>query len=88
MAHKGLTTQMNYSHHDLRKATEKSIREDGVRVIQESDNGIQTAITSDDGKRVVAIVGLNGCRYLPNPDPDPMDEIMLLAMASARREHK
>jgi len=78
---------MTCSHHNLPKATDKEIREDGIRVIQDSDKGIQTTIMSNDGSRVLAVVGLNGCRYLPNPDPDPMDEIMLLAM-SARKEHK
>jgi hypothetical protein len=76
------------SHHDLPKVTEKEIREDGIRVIKESDRGVQTTVMSADGKRVLAVVGLNGCRYLPNPDPDPMDEIMLLALEAARKEHK
>jgi hypothetical protein len=79
---------MDCSHHKLPKATENDIRKDGVRIIRETDKGIQTTITSNDGKRVLAVVGLNGCRYLPNPDPDPMDEIMLLAMAAARKESK
>ena len=78
---------MMCSHHGLPKATEKEMRQDGVRVIQDTDRGVQTTIVSDDKKKVLAVVGLNGCRYLPNPDPDPMDEIMLLAMA-ARKESK
>jgi hypothetical protein len=52
------------------------------------DHCHQTVVLSDDKKRVLAVVGLNGCRYLPNPDPDPMDEIMLLALDAARKEHK
>jgi hypothetical protein len=88
MAQRGTKTQMIQTHHDLPKVTEKEIREEGVRVIRESDRGVQTAVVSTDGKRVLAVVGLNGCRYLPNPDPDPMDEIMLLALEAARKEHK
>ena len=63
-------------------------REEILRVIQDTDRGIQTVVLSDDKKRVLAVVGLSGCRYLPNPDPDPMDEIMLLALDAARKEHK
>jgi len=54
-------------------------------VIQDTDRGIQTVVYSNDRKSVLAVVGLNGCRYLPNPDPDPMDEIMLLALEAARK---
>jgi hypothetical protein len=79
---------MIQSHHDLPKTTEKEVRENGARVIADTDRGIQTVVLSNDKKRVLAVVGLNGCRYLPNPDPDPMDEIMLLALDAARKEHK
>jgi hypothetical protein len=83
-----MKARMIQSHHDLPKAMEKEVRESGARVIQDTDRGIQTVVLSDDKKRVLAVVGLNGCRYLPNPDPDPMDEIMLLALDAARKEHK
>jgi hypothetical protein len=88
MAHAGTKARMIQSHHDLPKVTEKEVRECGARVIQDTDRGIQTVVLSSDKKRVLAVVGLNGCRYLPNPDPDPMDEIMLLALDAARKEHK
>lgn len=79
---------MIQSHHDLPQTTEKAVRENGARVIADTDRGIQTVVLSNDKKRVLAVVGLNGCRYLPNPDPDPMDEIMLLALDADRKEHK
>ena len=63
------------------------MKSNGSRVIRETDRGVQMTVMSNDHKKVLAVVGLNGCRYLPNPDPDPMDEIMLLAMA-ARKESK
>jgi hypothetical protein len=84
MAHRRSTARMDCSHHKLPKATEKDIRENAARVIHETDKGVQTTIMSNDQKKVLAVVGLNGCRYLPNPDPDPMDEIMLLAMAAEK----
>jgi hypothetical protein len=88
MARRGMKARMIQSHHDLPKATEKDVLESGARVIQDTDRGIQTVVLSNDKNRVLAVVGLNGCRYLPNPDPDPMDEIMLLALDAARKEHK
>jgi hypothetical protein len=76
------------THHDLPKVTEKDVREDGSRVLRDTDQGIQVAVVSDDHKTVRSVVGLNGCRYLPNPLPDPMDEIMLLAVEAARKGNK
>ena len=86
MAHRRPIARMLNSHHELPKATEKDIRENAARIIQKTDKGIQTTITSNDQKKVLAVIGLNGCRYLPNPDPDPMDEIMLLAMAAEKEK--
>lgn len=79
---------MIQTHHDLSKVTEKDVREDGPRVLRDTDQGIQVAVVSDDNKTVRSVVGLNGCRYLPNPHPDPMDEIMLLAVEAARKGNK
>jgi hypothetical protein len=79
---------MLQTHHNLPKVTEKDIRENGTHVIRDSDQGIQTVVVGDDHKTVRAIVGLNCARLLPNPDPDPMDEIMALAVELARKENK
>jgi hypothetical protein len=42
--------------------------------MHDADQGVQTAIVAQDGS-VRAVVGLNCVRYLPNADPDPLDEI-------------
>ena len=74
-------------HHDLEKFTEREIRERGAQILLRADQGIQTTVVGDDGQ-VRSVVGLNGIRYLPDPDPDPLDEVMLLALDAARKETK
>jgi hypothetical protein len=74
-------------HHELQKFTEREIRENGAQLLKCADQGIQAAIVGDDGK-VRSVVGLNGIRYLPDPDPDPLDEVILLALDTVRKETK
>jgi hypothetical protein len=75
------------THHELTPITEKELREDGPRVLGITDQGIQAIVVGED-LNVRTVVGLNGCRYLPNPDPDPLDEILRLVLDSTRSESK
>ncbi len=74
-------------HHHLTRATEQEVRENGAQVLRNADQGIQTAVVGTDGS-VRAVVGLNGNRYLPDPDPDPLDEILRSALESSSSEPK
>ncbi len=77
-----------YKHHDLTRVTEEQLSADPGQVLSNADQGIQTAILSADGKTIRSIVGLNGTRYLPDPDPDPLDEILGLALEAAEGKTK
>lgn len=63
------------THHELPKVSEEQIRERGAEILQNADAGIQTAVVGSDG-RLRSVIGLNGCRYLPDADPDPLEEIL------------
>lgn len=60
----------------MNRATERDLRANGWRVLRDIDQGIQVAIVTDDNKTIRAIVGVNDCRYLPNPTPNPLDELL------------
>ncbi len=68
------------THRDLATMSTQEFAEQGAKAIADADQGIQTAITGGDGS-VRTIVGLNGVRYLPDPDPDPLDEIMRVILS-------
>lgn len=57
--------------------TEDELRDEAVQrqVLSDADLGIQTVVVSADGS-IRTVVGLNGVRYLPDPYPDPLDEIL------------
>jgi hypothetical protein len=74
-----------YQHSELSKATQEEITKDPSAVLKAADQGIQTAIVSADGKRIRSIVGLNGTRYLPDPDSDPLDEILRSAIMKEQK---
>jgi len=76
------------THYDLPKVTEQEARANGAQAFLNADQGIQTAVVAKDGMSISAVIGLNGVRYLPDPDPDPLDEIVRLALAAARAERK
>lgn len=76
------------THHNLQKVTEEDIRDHGAEILKCADQGIQTAVVARDGKTVKTVIGLNGCRYLPDPDPDPLDEILLMALHAVRGKAK
>jgi hypothetical protein len=65
------------THDELPVAKQQDIHDQATRIMSDADQGIQTAIVAADGK-VRSIVGLNGVRYLPDPDPDPLDELLLM----------
>jgi hypothetical protein len=74
-------------HDKLAKATEAEIQANGAQVLSNADQGIQTAVVAANGK-VRTVIGLNGFRYLPDPDPDPLEEIMYAALDHAREKSK
>jgi hypothetical protein len=75
------------THHELPQITEKDAPEKAAQVISDADRGIQTTVVAGNGT-VRTVIGLNGIRYLPDPDPDPLDEIMRLALDTARSDRK
>jgi hypothetical protein len=76
------------THNDLSKATEAELRDNASQILSDADQGIQTAIVAEDGKTVLAVVGLNGTRYLPDPDPDPLDEVLRQVVQSSQDQNK
>jgi hypothetical protein len=76
------------THHTLSKTSESEIRNNPSQVLANADRGIQTAVLSKDGERVVAVVGLNGIRYLPDPNPDPLDEVLRVVLESGESSNK
>jgi hypothetical protein len=78
VSHRKSTARLN-THHDLQKMTEEQVRANGAQIVHDADQGIQTAIVARDGS-VRAVVGLNCVRYLPDADPDPLDEIAWSAL--------
>ena len=77
-----------YQHSDLTKVKQEQVREKASVILKDADKGIQTAILSTDGKTVTSIIGLNGTRYLPDPSPDPLEEVLRALVAKAAGEKK
>jgi hypothetical protein len=75
------------THHSLSKITQDELLADPSRIFTDADQGIQTAIVSKNGN-VHAVVGLNGIRYLPDPDPDPLDEVLRVALEGQQGQRK
>jgi len=75
------------THHELPRVKEKDFPAKAAQVITDADQGIQTTVIADNGT-VRTVIGLNGVRYLPDPDPDPLDEIVRLVLDSAQGEKK
>ena len=72
------------THRELSKITEVELRTNAAALLRDADQGIQTAIMSKDGKTIRAVAGLNGIRYLPDPDPDPLDDIFKEVLESSK----
>jgi hypothetical protein len=72
------------THRDLPTITDEEFKDKGTQIFKDADNGIQTTIMSADRKTVLAVVGLNGVRYLPDPDPDPLEDLLRLALEDSR----
>ena len=73
----GRRTVVVKTHRDLRSITEEEFQRTSERVLRDADRGIQTAIIGPDGKTVKTIIGMNGHRFLRDPDPDPLAEIQV-----------
>jgi hypothetical protein len=71
----------------LQKVTEAEIKKSGTQMLNNADQGIQTSVVSENGK-VRSVIGLNGCRYLPDPDPDPLEEILYAALHPSLEKSK
>jgi hypothetical protein len=75
------------THYKLRKVTEAEFRQNAAQFMRDADAGIQTVVVSDAGK-VRTVIGLNGCRYLPDPTPDPLDELLQIAVEMPAAERR
>lgn len=56
-------------------------------ILHDANAGVQTAILDASGN-VRAVVGLNGRRYLPSADPDPLEEALLDALEAVKGERR
>ena len=68
------------THRDLPRMSEAEIRENATQFLKNADHGIQTAVCGSDGATLRSVIGLNGFRYHPDPTPDPLDEIVRMAL--------
>lgn len=75
------------THDKLRTISQADFVAKAVDVLRDADRGHQTTVRSDDGG-VCATIGLNGHRFFPDPDPDPLDDILRLALNSDKLEQK
>lgn len=53
----------------LPKITETDFNERAGEILRQAKNGRQVAIVDSEG-RIKTIVGMNGVRFLPDPEPD------------------
>lgn len=60
----------------LKRVSNEQFRRASLEIVRAADRGIQTAISDTTG-RGVTVIGLNGARLLPDPTPDPLDELIL-----------
>lgn len=70
-------------HHELRTVTQSDFAKKAQDVLHEADRGNQTTVRREDGS-IAATVGLNGHRFFPDPNPDPLDDILKLALQTEK----
>lgn len=75
------------THDKLRTVTQNEFAAKAADVLRDADRGIQTVVTSADGS-VIATIGLSGHRFFPDPNPDPLDAILQLALSTGKVEQK
>ena len=77
------------THRDLPKVTAEELQDVAVQrqVLSDGDQGIQTAVVGPDGS-IKTVIGLNGVRNLPDPYPDPLDEILQQVLDAAGKDTK
>jgi hypothetical protein len=68
--------QIAKHHNEFQEVTTENFQEQASTVLANANQGVQTKVVDGTG-RVRAVIGLNGTRYLPNADPDPLDEILI-----------
>lgn len=67
------------SHDKLRTVNQSEFKQKAADVLRDADRGNQTTVRAADGS-ITATIGLNGHRFFPDPAPDPLDEILELAL--------
>jgi hypothetical protein len=68
------------THRDIPRMSEAEIRENATQFLKNADHGIQTAVCGSDGATLRSVIGLNGFRYHPDPTPDPLHEMVRMAL--------
>lgn len=58
----------------LDRITEAQFRADADRVLRLARSGHQVAIVDENGK-ITSVLGMNGVRFLPDPPPDPLENV-------------
>lgn len=75
------------THDKLRKVSQEEFASQAPTVLTDADRGNQTTVRAADGT-VTAVIGLNGHRFFPDPNPDPLDEILQIALDSEKITQK
>jgi hypothetical protein len=71
----------------LRKVPETEFNGNPGEVLEAADRGEQTVITDSTTGAPRAVIGLNGFRFLPDPSPDPLDDV-IIALTEQKTEAK
>lgn len=60
----------------LDHVTTEKFQADPAGVVLAADRGVQTVVTHANSQGST-VIGLNGVRFLPDPNPDPLDELII-----------
>jgi hypothetical protein len=74
-------------HDKLRSVKQSEFATKAADVLRDADRGQQTTVQTADGV-ITATIGLNGHRFFPDPTPDPLDDILELALHTEKVETK